>query len=421
MLLNRVNKRFIPLVIICLLLLAGCKTTDKVSRRDLSYLYQPEKQFTDLPCRVYHSSDTTSLLLVRVNYSSLLYKKDPFSGIYACSYRLSYKLSQGYDAGDILDTSSLHNSDSIHYGQSAGIVHSFVLGARYPGKYILEITLTDIHRQAASTVFVNVDKTTTQGRQNFLVIDRSQQPVFNDYVQDNESFRIILDEPAIPFLYVNYYDRRFPVARPPYAEDREPVFDFKPDSVFLLPLYNGESDWMELSDHGFYHFRKDTADRNGLTIFRFPDSYPELTVAGQLRAPLRYISSRREFDSLMMQQNVKAAVDEFWLKTARTPERALVLLQKYYLHVEEANRYFISYHEGWKTDRGLIYIIYGKPTYVYRGDGIEEWIYGEPQNRNSLRFRFVRVNNHFSDNDYMLLRSPTYKDPWFITVQSWRR
>jgi GWxTD domain-containing protein len=205
------------------------------------------------------------------------------------------------------------------------------------------------------------------------------------------------------------------------VEGREAVFQYKPDSIFLVPLFNGESDWLELPDHGFYHFQKDTSLRDGFTVFRFPDSYPDLTVANQLWGPLRYITSRKEFDSLMLSQNTKAAVDEFWLKTARTQERALVLLQKYYLHVEEANRYFQSYHEGWKTDRGLIYVVFGKPTYVYRGEGIEEWVYGEPQNRNSLRFTFIKVKNPFTDNDYMLLTSPTFKDPWFITVQSWRR
>ncbi|MBW6460116.1 MAG: GWxTD domain-containing protein [Bacteroidales bacterium] len=392
-----------------------------MSLRNLSFVYQPEKQFTDLPAIVYHTSDSISLFFVHVNYGNLLYKKDPYSGIYICSYRLSYKLTGGYDAAEIFEESSLYASDSINYGRNAGVVHSLEFRAIYPGKYLLEVTLTDINRQDNFTRFVSVDKSTMHGRQNFLAIDSDRQPLFNDYLGDDQPFRIIVDEPAIHFLHVNYYNRKFPVARPPYAEDREPAFQYKPDSVFIVPLFNGESEWLELPDHGFYHFREDTSLREGFTIFRFPDSYPELTVATQLRGPLRYITSRKEFDSLMISSNVKAAVDEFWLKTAKTPERAMVLLQKYYQQVEEANRYFHSYQEGWKTDRGLIYVVFGKPTYVYRGDGIEEWVYGEPQNRNSLRFTFIRVINPFTDNDYMLLRSPTFKDPWFITVQSWRR
>ncbi|MCU0371130.1 MAG: GWxTD domain-containing protein, partial [Bacteroidales bacterium] len=191
--------------------------------------------------------------------------------------------------------------------------------------------------------------------------------------------------------------------------------------MFHIPLMNGESEWITLDKPGFYHFRTDTASREGLTLFRFHEGFPDITTAEELRYPLRYITTRKEFDSLMSNPQVKAAVDDFWLKTAREPERAKILIQKYYSNVEDANRYFTSYLEGWKTDRGLIYIVFGKPDYVYRGKGTEEWLYGEPQNRNSLRYTFVKVNNPFTDNDYMLLRSPTLKDSWFITVQSWRR
>jgi len=186
-------------------------------------------------------------------------------------------------------------------------------------------------------------------------------------------------------------------------------------------VFNGQTDWIRLAGPGFYHFRQDTISRDGVTIFLYPEGFPEVTTAGQLRYPLRYITTRKEYDTLTESENVKAAVDAFWLKTARTPDRAQLLFKKYYSNVEDANRWFTSYQEGWKTDRGLIYIIFGKPGYVYRGEGFEEWIYGEPQNRNSLTFTFVKVINPFTDNDYMLLRSPTLKEPWFVTVQSWRR
>jgi GWxTD domain-containing protein len=259
------------------------------------------------------------------------------------------------------------------------------------------------------------------GKQNFLVVNRNNGLIFKDYIPEGEQFKIITDKPELKYLFVSHYQREFPVARPPYTEDRDQVFIYKPDSAFIMPLFNGETDWMVLDKPGFYHFRKDTINRAGLTLYNFPGGFPEINTAEQLRDPLRYITSRKEYDTLMEAVDVKAAVDDFWLKTARTPERAKNLIQKYYSNVEEANLYFTSYLEGWKTDRGLIYIIFGKPTYVYRSKANEEWIYGDPQNRSSLRFTFVQVNNPFTDNDYTLLRTPTLKEPWFITVQSWRR
>jgi GWxTD domain-containing protein len=408
-------------LIVLLVLAAGCKTTEKVSLQNLAHLYQVEKQFTEQNSRVYHTTDTTSTLFVEVLFSKLVYQKDPYSGMYTCAYRLGYKLTQGYESKEILESSSLLSGDSLNYGKNTGVVQSFDIKMKYPGKYLLEITLFDINRQAGSTWYLEADKTSKMGRQDFLVLDRNNSLIFKDNIPEGEQFKIISDQPDLKYLYVSHYQRDFPVARPPYTEDRDQVFVYKPDSAYIIQLVNGETDWMVLDKPGFYHFRKDSVNRTGLTLYNFPAGFPEIITAGQLRDPLRYITSRKEYDTLMEAVDVKAAVDAFWLKSARTPERARNLIQKYYSNVEEANRYFTSYLEGWKTDRGLIYIIFGKPTYVYRSKETEEWIYGEPQNRSSLRFTFVQVNNPFTDNDYMLLRSPTFKEPWFITVQSWRR
>jgi GWxTD domain-containing protein len=404
-----------------LLFAAGCETTSKVSLHNLVYLYEADKQFTDLNSWVYHTSDTTTTLFVEVLFSNLVYQKDPYTGLYTCSYRLSYKLTSGYDSKDILQTSSIVSGDSLNYGKNTSVVQSFEVKAKYPGDYLLEITLFDFNRQGGTTCYLEVHKNTMTGRENFLVLNRNSALIYKDYLPQGEQFRIITDMAEQGNLYASFYQRDFPVARPPYTEDRDEVFDYKPDSVFSVSVYNGESDWITLDKPGFYHFRKDTLSREGLTLYKFYEGFPEISSADQLRYPLRYITTKKEYDTLMDNSNGKAAVDDFWLKTARTPERAKSLIQKYYSNVEEANKYFTSYLEGWKTDRGLIYIIFGKPDYVYRGKDTEEWIYGEPQNRSSLQFTFIKVNNPFTDNDYMLLRSPTLKESWFVTVQSWRR
>jgi GWxTD domain-containing protein len=413
---NIILKLFVLLV-----LAAGCKATEKVSLQNLAHLYQPEKQFNQQNTCVYHRTDSTSTLFVEVLFSKLVYQKDPYTGLYTCAYRLSYKLTSGYESKEVLQSSSLLSGDSLNYGKNTGVVQSFEIKMKYPGKYLLEISLFDINRQEGTTWYVESDKTSMLGRQNFLVLNRNNSLIFEDYIPEGEQFKIIADNPGLKHLYVSHYQRDFPVARPPYTEDHNEVFVYKPDSAFIMPLVNGETDWMMLDKHGFYHFRKDSVSRAGLTLYNFPAGFPEIITAEQLRDPLRYVTSRKEYDTLMEAGDIKAAVDAFWLKSARTPERAKILIQKYYSNVEESNLYFTSYLEGWKTDRGLIYVIFGKPTYVYRSKETEEWIYGEPQNRSSLRFTFVQVNNPFTDNDYMLLRSPTFKEPWFVTVQSWRR
>jgi len=250
---------------------SGCYTASKVSLHNLVYLYQPEKQFAELNCYVFHTSDSTSTLFVEVLFSNLVYQKDAFTGLYTSSYSLNYKLTAGYESKDILSASSIVSGDSLNYGKNTSIVHSFNFKAKYPGDYLLEITLNDLNRQAGSTRYFKVQKSTMNGRQNFLVLNRNRELVYRNYLPDNETIRIIADDHEKESLFVNYYNRNFPVARPPYTEDKEPVFEFKPDSVFRVSLSNGESEWMTLEKPGFYHFRKDTNTHDGLTLFRFPE------------------------------------------------------------------------------------------------------------------------------------------------------
>jgi hypothetical protein len=97
------------------------------------------------------------------------------------------------------------------------------------------------------------------------------------------------------------------------------------------------------------------------------------------------------------------------------------MIAKFYSRVMTANKLFTSYKEGWKTDRGIIYIVYGAPSEVYRRTGEEEWIYGERSNMLSIRFFFDQAENPLSDNDYILQRSSGYKPGWYIAVENWRR
>ena len=97
------------------------------------------------------------------------------------------------------------------------------------------------------------------------------------------------------------------------------------------------------------------------------------------------------------------------------------MIRKYYNRMQDANLYFTSYLEGWKTDRGMIYLIYGTPNTIIRNANSETWTYGEENNINSLQYTFSRVDNPFTDNDFTLERSGVYKQSWYVAVDIWRQ
>jgi len=149
--------------------------------------------------------------------------------------------------------------------------------------------------------------------------------------------------------------------------------------------------------------------------------FPKVTLHSQMLDALRYITSSKEFQQLTAYKIPKQAVDSFWIANTGRSDLATELIRKYYMRVETANKLYTSFTDGWKTDRGMIFIIMGKPSGVFRSFSQEVWIYGENDDPGALRFYFNKAQNPFTDNDYVLNRNPYYKSVWYQNVQLWRR
>lgn len=138
-----------------------------------------------------------------------------------------------------------------------------------------------------------------------------------------------------------------------------------------------------------------------------------------------YISSKKfkdRYEQLSNLNDKKKLLYEFWKSQDSNPEtQALETRTAYLKRVDEANRQFKeAYVEGWKTDRGRIYIIYGKPEDVERHPfesqtkSYEIWNYHSVEG--GAECVFVEYQN--SLNDYRLvhstlrteLKNPNWKD-----------
>jgi hypothetical protein len=102
------------------------------------------------------------------------------------------------------------------------------------------------------------------------------------------------------------------------------------------------------------------------------------------------------------------------------------------MRVLYTNFYFSSYKEGWRSERGMIYIIYGPPDKVYKTPEGENWGYRKPVIKSSwggrysvkedyLFFNFKKDENLYSDNDYYLSRNETLVTYWDKAIASWRK
>lgn len=107
---------------------------------------------------------------------------------------------------------------------------------------------------------------------------------------------------------------------------------------------------------------------------------------------------------------------EFWKKKDPTPNTLKnELMEEYYGRVKYANEHFGHYIEGWKTDMGMVYIIFGPPSSVDRhpfdidSKPYEIWYYYE------INRRFIFLDET-GFGDYRLI-TPLW-DEW--TRNIWR-
>lgn len=155
------------------------------------------------------------------------------------------------------------------------------------------------------------------------------------------------------------------------------------------------------------------------------ENYPNVTSAKELAQPLAYLMRERDYEELMSindPDSLKKEIDRFWLKSIGNEREAANVVRMYYERVEEANKQFANFKEGWKTDPGMVYILFGPPWYVDHRVGSMRWSFS--YNRSDPEYNFYydkpKLNNEFYPFDHFLLqRSQNYFNVQYRQRQLW--
>lgn len=217
-------------------------------------------------------------------------------------------------------------------------------------------------------------------------------------------------------VYGYFYKHKFPPALPPM-----PVKESSLDqSLAIDSTFQVADSSFSLTKQGLYLFQLDTSSSVGLS-FRLENKYfPRLAKLENLTEPLIYITTREENEVLRDINGEKKKFDKFWLDLTNSPERAKNIIKGYFERVEQANKLFTTYKEGWKTDKGMIYIIFGPPDEVTKTLNGEIWSYLASPSLPKVRFDFVRTQSIFGP-DYALIRDKSHANMWYRAVDFWRK
>jgi GWxTD domain-containing protein len=413
------KKPFIVLSFI-LLFIEGCNLFSKISYQNISYIYNLNISKKTPEYLIFHHADSITSLYFKVNSLNLSYLKSVNSDNYYSHFKIKIEIYDNYQSKNIVDSFNRQYIDTNFAFQNKEMIYCI----NFPLKnndYLLKAIFSDENNPSELITYLNIYKKTKFNRQNFLLINNENIPLFQNIIPKSQYFHLCSNDTVVKRLYVNCYFREFPIAGPPFSNPKEKAFVIKADSNYSIEMTNGISSLININKKGIYHFRKDTLSEEGITIFHYYDDFPEIKTPLQMLPPIRYITSKKEYNAIILSKDKKISIEAFWLQAAGNSEKAIELIKKYYNRVEEANSFFSSYQEGWKTDRGIIYIVYGPPGIVYKTNNTETWIYGEENNHLSTKFYFYKVINRFTDNDYNLNKSETNRESWYIAINLWRK
>lgn len=406
-----------------ILSLHSCRSkTYTFSNTNFAYLYQPAEVLIKPDFVIQHISDDSSVMYFRIRKDDFLYARSPNSQLFESNIQIRYAVVPHYELpGQIIDSGTIYikepKTDTL--GFFAGHIPLMLHRKREVHDFLVAITIRDANRNLEYPYFLYADRQSTHTSQNYLAIDSVGNIYFEPTARLGDKLCVrhstFKDKP----LVVKYSNANFSIALPPFSSDHEIIDteDFK-----IVGYTDSSTGCFEFTKTGMYIFQYDIKSMEGYYIMVTNSDYPLVNRRHQLVEPLRYLTTQKEFSDLQASQpdSIKYLADQFWLARAGSVERARNLVKAYYGRVQRANELFTSFKEGWKTDRGMIYIVFGPPNVVYRYAEREVWIYGDDNSALQYRFTFTRIRLPFSGFYHVLERNENYRFIWGQAVDAWR-
>ncbi|MEM1054021.1 MAG: GWxTD domain-containing protein [Bacteroidota bacterium] len=155
-----------------------------------------------------------------------------------------------------------------------------------------------------------------------------------------------------------------------------------------------------------------------------PPGFPALTGLRDLVGPLQYLATPAEWNTILAapEDSLRQAFDAFWGAHFQDRRLAAATFRAFYERVEEANRLFSNHKDGWKTDRGMVYVLFGPPERTEDRFETEVWIYGPRQSLGRAVFERTarRARDGVPFDVFVLQRDRSYDASWRRALRQWR-
>jgi GWxTD domain-containing protein len=362
--------------------------------------------------RVHHYSLDSSTVFFKVNTSNLLYARTSKNNGFFAQLLLEIKIIDINSGNQVFLDSTLYtdneqsNDANLLFGQVNIPLQNNVnleLRCRY----------TDLNRNQEEIFKSRIYKTEKTIENSILLLLPNGLPLISKVNEGVGNFSFETNTTKEVNIY--RYAQPFNLPAPPTERGKNSI-----DHIVFERVSSSQSLILNDDNAGLYKIGNSNKLSEHFTFLHRPKGFPIPNDFYELNLATSYFQNRDELKALLEQEKQREAFEKFWIDKCGSKEKAKNTMQAYYDRMELANLHFTSYTDGWKTDRGMIFMIMGPPTRVFNQGESEIWVYGRDNNVNNLNFAFDRTHSDKIGTYYQLQRHNGYRQVWSIAVNTWR-
>lgn len=316
----------------------------------------------------------------------------------------------------LLDTCSMRFNFNVSSGEY--VYGNFNVKLKSSMRYKLVVDFVNSHYNIRKRLLLDIKNEPGFNDNKYLLKTLDDEVLFSNVVVAGQPVCMLASNDMQGAIDIEYYLSKKFVPVPPYLNVQgrlrtDPVSGANaPDSIFK---YNfGDTVVFDLP--GFYALGATPKNEKFGIVVTENKTFPMVTTLDAMKEPIRFVATDKEYAIIDSAQNLKQGIDVFWLGLSKDEKSAKEQVRVFYNRVALANTFFSYTMEGWKTDRGMVFIMLGPPSIVNITPTSEEWTYGSEQSGTVFTF------DNFSGlkNDFSLLRSNTYTSVWQQVTTTWR-
>ena len=379
----------------------------RMSSADVSFLYNQDHEFL-IDHRLAQDGNRVKVYLRFILNSGVVKISD---------YEIQYDIRNSYIDEKHVNASIRLDSATLIATGFREFIYLFEF-EKTVDQSLIVIEVNNVLRNRKFLIDIPIEKNKTTKNQPFLIFEAQRNvPYFSRFINLDQSVRLVNVFGNNGKYQIQGVLNNQSVAIPTFDDSKIKT----PAKIEIDTLYSPvENEIIKFSTPGYYVINNATEPSNGLGVLVTDPLYPYFGQFEKMIEPLIFICTNDEFRTMKTASDSRMGFEDFITSRISNGGRVAQDFVKYYYgRVRKSAHLFTSNKDGWKTDRGMVYQIYGNPLQVFRNEEQELWVFAAP-NGGRIRFNFEIISEENNLLKYSLIRESKYKESWMDAVTSWR-